>query len=180
MKKVLFIIAILAITVPSFAQIQSASLKASGLTCSMCSKSIFKSLEKVSFIQDVKVDIEGSGYELTFKPGSKVVIDDVKKAVEKAGFSVASMKVTANFPKTTIENDAHIALNGTNLHFLNVAQQTIQGEKTFTVVDKSYLPAKDNKKYSQYTKMACFNTGMMAACCTNSSQPAGRIYHVTL
>jgi len=180
MKKIFFIAALILISASSFAQIQSASLKASGLTCSMCSKSIFKSLQKVSFIQDVKVDIEGSGYELKFKPGSQVVIDDVKKAVEKAGFSVASMKVTANFPKTTIENDAHIALNGTNLHFLNVPQQTIQGEKTFTVVDKNFLPAKDNKKYSQYTKMTCFQTGMMAACCTKGSQPTGRIYHVTL
>lgn len=180
MKKIAFIALLLFVATSSFAQIRSASLTASGLTCSMCSKSIFKSLQKVSFIQDIKVDIEGSGYELTFKPGANVVIDDVKKAVEKAGFSVASLKVTAMFPKTEIANDAHVTINGTNLHFLDVKPQTIQGEKTITIVDKNFLSAKDNKKYSQYTKMACFHTGMMASCCSKNGQPSGRIYHVTL
>lgn len=179
MKKLLFIAVILFAASSSFAQIKSASLKASGLTCSMCSKAIFKSLQKVSFIQNVEPNIEGSTYAITFKPGTKVVLDDVKKAVENAGFSVANLQVTASFPKTEIANDAHVTLGGTNLHFLNVKSQTIQGDKTFTVVDKSFLPAKDNKKYSQYTKMTCFQTGMMAACCSKG-QTSGRIYHVTL
>lgn len=179
MKKVFFMAALLvAASFSSFAQIKSASLKATGLTCSMCSKSIFKSLQKISFIQDIKVDIEGSGYDLTFKPGQTVVIDDIKKAVENAGFGVGSLKITAAFPKTEIANDAHLTLGGTNLHFLNIKPQTIAGEKTITIVDKNFLSAKENKKYSQYTKMACFQTGMMAACCSNG--PSGRIYHVTL
>ena len=179
MKKLLFIITLLIACTSSFAQIKSASLKASGLTCSMCSKAIYKSLTKIPFVQEVNPDIEGSTYAITFKPGANVVLDDVKKAVENAGFTVANLKVTASFPKTDIANDAHINLGGTNLHFLNVKSQTIQGEKTFTVVDKSFLPAKENKQYGQYTKMACFQTGMMAACCTKG-QAAARIYHVTL
>lgn len=179
MKKLLFIASFLFAATAAFSQIKSASLKASGLTCSMCSKAIYKSLQKISFIQAVNPDIEGSTYAISFKPGSKVVLDDVKKAVENAGFSVASLQVTANFPKTEIANDAHVSLGGTNLHFLNVKPQTIQGDKTFTVVDKSFLPAKENRKYGQYTKMACFQTGMMAACC-NQGQASGRIYHVTL
>ena len=180
MKKTFFIAALLlAASTTTFAQIKSATLKASGLTCSMCSKAIFKSLQKVSFIQAVNPDIEGSTYAITFKPGAKVVLDDVKKAVENAGFSVAGLQVTASFPKTEISNDTHITLGGTNLHFLNVKPQHIQGDKTFTIVDKNFLPANDNKKYAAYTKMACFKTGMMAACCTNG-QSSGRIYHVTL
>ena len=179
MKKLLFIAATLFAATSSFAQIKSATLKASGLTCSMCSKAIFKSLQKVSFIQSVDPNIEGSTYAITFKANSKVVLDEVKKAVENAGFSVASLQVTASFPKTEIANDAHVNLGGTNLHFLNVKAQTIQGDKTFTVVDKSFIAAKESKRYSQYTKMSCFQTGMMAACCTKG-QASGRIYHVTL
>jgi copper chaperone CopZ len=181
MKKFLLIMALWCLTTSiSFAQIKSASLKASGLTCSMCSKAIYKSLQKVPSVKEVAVDIETSVYTITFRQSAAVSIDAVKKAVENAGFSIASMQVTAAFPKLEIANDAHFTIGGLNLHFLNVRPQTIEGEKTVTVVDKSYLPPAENKKYSAYTRMPCFETGMMAACCPGGKQPSGRIYHVTL
>ncbi len=176
MKKIIFIVALLCLNIStSFAQIKSASLKASGLTCSMCSKAIFKALQKVPSVQEVNVNIETSVYNITFKPGAPVVIDAVKKAVEDAGFAVASMQVTALFPKMEIANDAHFSIGGLNLHFLDVKPQVLEGMQTVTVVDKNYLPQAENKKYGQYTKMTCFQTGIMAACCTKSGQPSGRI-----
>lgn len=180
MKKILFIAAILLSTLPAFAQLKSASLRASGLTCSMCSKAIFKALSKVPFVGKVDANIETSTYNIQFKPGAAVVLDDLKKAVENAGFSVAALQVTAQFPKTAIANDAHVTLGGTNLHFLNVKGQTLQGDQTFTVLDKNFIGTREHKKYGQYTKMSCYQTGTMAACCSTSGKPSGRIYHVTL
>jgi copper chaperone CopZ len=168
----------MAITTTAMAQIKSATLTASGLTCSMCSKSIYKALLKVPTIKDVQVDIQKSSYDIQFKEGSKVVIDDIKKAVEDAGFSVASMQVKASFNNTEVYNDAHVVWGGNNFHFLGVHKQTLNGEKMLTIVDKNYLPAKDFKKYSKQTKMKCVETGMMGECCTKSGQ-SGRIYHVT-
>jgi copper chaperone CopZ len=67
------------------------TLTASGLTCSMCSKAIFKALTKLDFVEEVKVDIEKSIYILTFKTGKKVDIDQIKLAVTGAGFGVQSL-----------------------------------------------------------------------------------------
>ena len=50
----------LLITVAASAQIKSVSLQASGLTCSMCSKAIYKSLSAISFVQSVDSDIKNS------------------------------------------------------------------------------------------------------------------------
>ena len=72
-------------------EIKKASLVASGLTCSMCSKAIFKALSKLDFVEEVKVDIEKSMYQMTFKAGKKVDIDQVKLAVTDAGFGVQSI-----------------------------------------------------------------------------------------
>lgn len=180
MKKILLIAAILCSTLSAFAQFKSASLRASGLTCSMCSKAIYKALTKVPFVRQVDANIETSTYTIQFRPGAAVEIDDLKKAVENAGFSVASLQVTATFPKTLVANDTHVVLAGTNLHFLNVKPQTLQGDETFTVVDKNFLTSKEQRKYGQYTKMTCFQTGMMAACCAKEGHASGRIYHVTL
>jgi len=71
--------------------IKKVSLVASGLTCSMCSKAIFKALTKLDFVDEVKVDIELSKFVLTFKSGKTVMIDQIKSAVADAGFSVQSL-----------------------------------------------------------------------------------------
>jgi len=73
------------------AEIKKVTLVASGLTCSMCSKAIFKALSSLDFVADVKVDIEQSKYILTFKSGKTVVIDQIKSAVTDAGFGVQSL-----------------------------------------------------------------------------------------
>jgi copper chaperone CopZ len=164
----------------SYCQIKSTTLTASGLTCSMCSKAIYKALLKVPFIKDVEPNVEKSTFTITYKDGIKIELDDIKKAVQNAGFSVANMKVTATFHNSEVYNDAHIDINGSMFHFLNVTKQTLQGDKTFTVVDRSYLPLADYKRYGKYTKMKCFETGVMEVCCPKDQVTSKRIYHVTL
>lgn len=178
MKRIFLIIA-MALSLPAMAQIKSASLTASGLTCSMCSKAIFKALSAVPSIGSVDADVENSTYLIQFKPGEKVVLDDLKKAVQDAGFSVAGLQVTATFTATEVFNDAHVEIDGSTYHFLNVPKQTLQGDKTFSIVDKNYVTAAQHKKYKKFTKMACFETGVMGSCCP-SGKAAKRVYHVTM
>jgi copper chaperone CopZ len=51
----------------SRAQFSKASLQASGLTCSMCSKAVKNALEKVDFVEKIQVDIKNQQYNLEFK-----------------------------------------------------------------------------------------------------------------
>lgn len=180
MKKFLFAVALAIAPLLSFAQLKSATLTASGLTCSMCSKAIFKALSKVSSVARVDADIEGSKYRITFREGAPVVLDDLKKAVTGAGFSVASLEVTGIFPSTAIANDTHLEWGGATYHFLNVPKGTISGEQTLRVVDKAFLPDAEYHRYAQYTKMKCVETGRTAACCTQGGSIGKRVYHVTL
>lgn len=182
MKKIIFAIALLVGTFSSFAQIQSASLVASGLTCSMCSKAIYKALQKLPGIQSVSVDIEQSRYDIVFKQGARISPDDLNKAVRGAGFSVAQLKITASFGNVVVENDAHVELDGNTYHFLNVPKQQLNGAQTFTIVDKNFLPADAYKQYRKYTAKPCFETGRMEACCSGGTKAAkaSRVYHLTI
>jgi copper chaperone CopZ len=146
----------------------------------MCSKAIYKALGKVSSVKEVHADIESSKYHIIFKENATIVLDDLKKAVENAGFSVASLQVTAQFPPVAIANDTHIEYGGSTYHFLNVSGQTISGDKTFTVVDKKFLPDADYRKYAKMTTMKCIETGKTEACCTKGGPVGTRVYHVTL
>ena len=86
----------------------------------MCSKAVKVALEKVSFVQEVKVNIRNQEYAIVFKENSNADFDELKKAVEDAGFSVASLKVTGNFSDVSVEKDKHIQLDGKNFHFVTV------------------------------------------------------------
>ena len=170
MKKILFII--LGFTaVNSQAQIQNATLQASGLTCAMCSKAVYKALSNVSFVDKVNADIEGSSYEITFKKDSRVDFDALSKAVVDAGFSVSKLKVTTSFKDVKVQNDAHVTLSDQSFHFLNVTPQTLSGTKTVVLVDKNFVSSKDYKKYSKLTSLQCYESGKMNG---------QRVYHVTM
>ena len=177
--KILFVLLISA-TVAN-AQFKSARLQAAGLTCAMCTKAINVALSELSFIQDIDVDIKNSEFVLSFKPGADVDPDVLKKAVEDAGFSVAKLRLTGDFNNVKIEKDKHVSIEGRTFHFLNGAAQTLNGEKTITVVDKYFMPVKDYKKYAASSSMPCVQTGKAASCCVKDNVTSNtRIYHVII
>ena len=181
MKKLFFIAMIVAAGLSSHAQFTKATLQATGLTCAMCSNAINKALMEVPFVESVKSDIKNSAFNMVFKQGQQVRIDDLKKAVEDAGFSVGNLKVTGNFQQVKIENDKHVEIGKETFHFLNVSEQVLNGEQTIMVVDKNFLSSKQFKKFSSATKMACVLTGKAASCCVKDGVSAeARVYHVTI
>lgn len=146
MKNIFLAIAML-ISVAGYSQIQSVSLTASGLTCSMCSKAIYKALLKVPGIKSVDVNIEKSSYEITFDKGATVSPEALKNAVEGAGFAVAQLDVMATLPKTTISSGTKITLQGSTYQFVKANGQTVQGVQKLTVIDKAYLSSAQWKRY---------------------------------
>lgn len=163
------------------AQFRSANLTAAGLTCAMCTKAINTELEQLSFIQSVKVDIKTSSFNIVFKKDVAPDFDQLKKAVEDAGFSVAKLKIFADFQNIAVKKDAHVSVGGKTFHFLNAPDATLNGEKAFTVVDKDYVTAKEYKKYSTASAAACVKTGKAESCCTKEGiKPESRIYHVVI
>jgi copper chaperone CopZ len=162
----------------SQAQFKSASLQAAGLTCAMCTKAINVALKELSFVESVNPDIKNSAFNIQFKNGAAVDPDALKKAVEDAGFSVAKLRLTGQFNNVKLEKDAHVTIEGKTWHFINAGTQTLDGEKTITMVDKYFVSAKEFKKYAAATKMACVQTGKAESCCANVAANT-RIYHVT-
>lgn len=180
MQKIFVIIAML-ISAAGNAQVNKVTLQASGLTCSMCSNAINKSLQSLDFVDKVYANIKNSSFDITFKQGTAVDFDKIKNKVEGAGFSVAAFTAQVQFDATNIANDTHVLLDGVTYHFLNVGNQVLSGEKTLTILDKGYLSAKQYKKNSKLTKMQCYHTGVAEACCSKDNIAKGtRIYHVTI
>lgn len=149
MRKLILAIALLLCTAAAKAQIQSATLVASGLTCSMCSKAIYKALLKVPAIEKVDADVEHSSYIITFKPNAMVSPEALRKAVEGAGFSIAQLKLTANIPRNVVKPDSRITFQGATYRLIRAGGKELEGTQTFTVVDKPYIAPSAYKQFAK-------------------------------
>lgn len=180
MKNILLALAMLC-AVNGFAQVTSVNLQASGLTCSMCSNAINKALKSIDYVAGVQANIKNSSFEISFKPNAKVDFDQIRKKVEDAGFHIAKLTATIFFNNQHVETDTHVKVDGMLFHFLNVGNQTLDGDKTIQVIDKGYVSAKEFRKNELFTKMDCYKTGVAGSCCTkNGIRPGARIFHVTI
>ncbi len=153
------------------AQVKAVTIQASGLTCSMCSNSIFKALQTLDFVDKVDANIKTSSFEISFRPNADINFDKLKDKVEDAGFFVANFTVTCNFDKLDVSNDKHINVGNSVFHFLNVNDVVLSGEKKIRLLDKGFVSGKEFKKNSKLTKMACYNSG---------NEDEKRIFHVTI
>lgn len=147
--KFLKIVILLFIAAPGIARAQftKAELQVSGLTCSMCSKATEKALRTLSFISDVKPDLNRNLFVISFKASGPVSLEQISKKVENAGFSVNNLKATFNFTGVKLNGNS-FSYSGDTYMLVNGAGKTINGVATVTVVDKGFAPASVYKKYA--------------------------------
>jgi copper chaperone CopZ len=153
------------------AQVKAVTIQASGLTCSMCSNSIFKALKTLDFVEKVDPNIKTSSFDISFKPNVDVDFDKLKAKVEDAGFFVSSFTVLYHFDSLAIGNDMHATVGKSIFHFLNTKTSVLSGDKIIRLLDKGFVSAKEFKKNSSLTKMPCYKTG---------EEKGNRIFHVTI
>ena len=131
------------------AEISKVTLQVSGLTCSMCNLSVIKSLQKLPFIQDIQPDVETAIYIITFKTGETVVLEDIKNAVKKSGFSVAQLIISTNFNNITIPENGEIASDSNTYFVINGKNKKLNGRVELKIVDKDFVSGKEFKNYKQ-------------------------------
>src|SRR5688572_15889992 len=120
MMKTIFLFIAIAFSVATNAQVTKVSLKASGLTCSMCSNSINKALKTLDFVLKVEADIKTYTFEILFKPNSTVDFDMIKKKVENAGFTVSGFVATILFSNVEIINSQPVTIEDKTFVFVNM------------------------------------------------------------
>jgi copper chaperone CopZ len=159
----IFLILFIASITAAKAQFTKAELQVSGLTCSMCSKATEKSLRTLSFISDIKADLNRNVFVITFKKDVPVSLDQISKKVQNAGFFVNNLKATFNFDNVKINNNL-FNYGGDSYRLVNADGKTLTGPVMVTVVDKGFAPASVYKKYTT----------------TDKAETGGRVYHISI
>ncbi len=147
------------------AQIIKTELQVAGLTCSMCSRSVDKSLRTLDFIDSVGIDLSHASFILFFKKNKAIDFNQIKKKVQDAGFFVASLKVNYKFDNLKIEGNSTFNYQNIAFYFLSTPAKTLNGVVTFRVIDKGFISNKEYKKYASQLNIAT---------------PSSNLYHVVL
>jgi copper chaperone CopZ len=146
-KKVLLTIILLLCATISNAQLSKIEIRATGLTCSMCSNAIFKQLKSISDVDSVETDLNTNTFTVFLKKDNKLIPKTFKENVEKAGFFIGVFIVTAT--PEILDQNMYILLDG---------KPKKQTEIKFQVLDKGYITEKEFKKLSKtYKELATYS-----------------------
>jgi len=151
------------------AQFQSAELGISGLTCSACSKSVEMSLRKVSFVENITMNLERTEAKVIFKTGNPVEIEKLARAVMDAGFSLSYLNADFIFENLSVSNDFCFAYEKSTYQFLLSENKTLSGKTTLQFIGDKYLSKKDLGPWK----------GKMTTLCKSKDKKAG-FYFITL
>ena len=123
------------------AQISKAEIRATGLTCSMCSNAINKQLKSMPEVLNVATDLNTNTFTVTLKEGNTLSPKVFKDKVENAGFFIGTLMLTTN--SKTIKQGTYVLVNTASK---NNAEVQVQ------VLDKGYVTEKEFKKLSKSLK----------------------------
>ena len=145
MKTILFLITV-ALSIATKGQVTKVTLQAAGLTCSMCSNAINRALKTLDCVADVDADIKTYSFDISFKANSIVDFDQVRKKVEKAGFTVTSFIATIRFDNVTVKKSQPVLVGDKTLLFTNTPDQILNGYRPVRILNPGFVSGKENKR----------------------------------
>jgi len=159
-----------------YAQDFHVHLKATGLTCAMCSYSTQRSLERLDFVESIIPDLEETSFLIDFKKDKFIDFDLIQEKVEDAGFFVGEIEVIFS-DEITAENDKHSIHNGNLFHFFG---DNVSKSKIYKLVDRSFIPKSKFDIISEKTDHACYMTGKKTStcCAKHESTKSNKIFHL--
>jgi copper chaperone CopZ len=138
---------LLILSVKMGAQFSWVQIGVDGLTCSQCSKSVEMSIRKLDFVQNVDMNLEHTEGKITFKPGAKVNVEKIAKAVVDAGFSVRYLHAGFIFENIAMTNGFCFPFEGKQYQFVKAESKNLNGEATIKFVGKKF---QSNKEYKHW------------------------------
>lgn len=138
MKKWIIALAFL-VSMQAEAQIINVELQASGLTCSMCSNAIYKSLRALEFVDSIVTDLKRYVFTVFFKSGQAIDFDRMRRSVEKAGFSVSGFVVSVRFRNTLLKKEEPVVIENQKLLFAEPGSQLVDGIRQIRILDKGFV-----------------------------------------
>ena len=117
---------------PANATFVSAELRVNGISCPFCAFGIEKKLLDVDGVQGIEVFLDDGRIALTFLPDNTVTVSDLERAVEKAGFEIAALRLRVRGHLLSSEEGGALLVASAGMRFRLVEES---GKKTAPLSD---------------------------------------------
>jgi copper chaperone CopZ len=132
----------------SFGQIRSFEIRVDGLTCAQCSRHVEKSLEKLTFVKSIVMDLQNTTASLGVKDGEEIQISKIKTAIDDAGFSIGKMTAMVDLSADSVAVGMIQVFPNYTLYFVKCSTTNIRNPIKIQFVDADFMDKKEFKKWN--------------------------------
>lgn len=120
----------LSLSIISYSQVKSINISVDGFTCSLCAKGVEGQFKALDFVKDVKTNLSEATFDLKFKSGKQVKIEQIREAVDDGGFTVGSVSLEASGTISVSGNNYVLVTGNTpDLKLENITGDIKDGDK---------------------------------------------------
>lgn len=132
----------------SYAGIRSVKVGINGLTCSMCSRTVEKSMLRLPFVERVEMSLEATEAKIFIKPQASVSMKEIARSVKDAGFSVRSVEADLDFSDLRLADDGSFFCQGQQFNWLGKRNLPADGKVNLKLIDPGYIPPNEKSKWA--------------------------------
>jgi copper chaperone CopZ len=145
------IICVLLFTLPlkSLGGLKWVDVGVNGLTCSLCTRSVERSISRLDFVDSVVMSLEKTEGRIYLKVGELVDLKKIAKAVVDAGFSVRFFQLEFNFSDVTVNTEGYFSYQNQKYRWLQYKGGLTKGDVSLTLIDEGFLPRKESGQWKK-------------------------------
>lgn len=153
MKYVFLLATLMVVSQQTFGSIQWVDIGVNGLTCSLCTRSVEKSISKLDFVEKVEMDLETTNGRVYLRKDLPFSLEKIAKAVVDAGFSVQYVKVLFNLTDLTIDPQGSFVDGHHQFQWINYERTTTKRQVVLKIVNEGFLPRKEALVFKKKTDL---------------------------
>lgn len=137
------------VPVKSIAGLKWIDVGVNGLTCSLCTRSVDRSISRLEFVDSVTMSLENTEGRIYVKDVGAIDLKRISKAITDSGFSVRFVRLQLDVNDIRIDTGGFFSFKGQRFQWLEFKNSALKSEVTLTVIDDGFLPKREANQWKK-------------------------------
>lgn len=133
----------------SFAGLKWIDVGINGLTCSLCTRSVDRSISRLEFVDSITMSLENTEGRIYVKDVAAIDLKRITKAITDAGFSTRFVRLQFDFKDIPIDKGGFFAFKGQRYQWLQYKSNPPPNGISLTLINEGFLPKKESSQWKK-------------------------------
>lgn len=129
-------------------QVQTITTGINGLTCSMCSRTVEKSILNLLWVEKVEMSLENTESKIFPRKNTTISMKEIARSVKDAGFSVRFVKMEMDVADLRLQENNTFYSSGQEFRLTGNNKIPEKGTVIFRLIDPLFTTPKDRDKWT--------------------------------